>query len=501
MRRTLALFLVAFMALGTGLVFAAGQRTEREDRVNQVDRERRVTREGQVDRDGRNGLTGNLYRISEIESFDIINQGDEKIGNVEDVVLSLEGSVTHLIVDLRATEGVEDGKYLVPVNSIQINDNKNVTLDLRRAQQFRSDDDSADQRARQLPEGSVRSSDFRGYNVIGPRDNRIANIDDVVVDIATGQVVYVVITSGGFLGIGNEHYAVAFHRMQVVAADEQVRLALTEDDLSNMEGFDTNNWPAQAQAITTGEIARNGLLGSLYRVSEIGNFGVMSGTDERLGDVSEVVLNLDGKVTHLIAYLYNPDGLAGGAYLIPMDAVSLYDTENIRVDARQAQRFARFDGGYDAHGGTPQGVTSQPSISGPVPSAETGIRQDTVYEREMAHNDRDMVRGQQLPAGTVRSSEFLRYDVVGPRDNVVASIEDLVVNVETGEVVYVAIGSGGFLGIGRNHYAISFDHMQVNVAEAQVRINMTEEDLAQLEGFDLGNWPYRVNGRQVSATQ
>ena len=451
MRRTISLFLVAFMALGTGLAFAEQHGVDREDR---------------------DGLTGNLYRLSEIEDFGIMSDADEQIGNVDEAVMSLEGQVTHLIVDLDDLEGLEGGRYLVPLDSIWIYDTENVTLDLQRAQEFqRYDDDPAvaegpEQRAHQLPEGTVRSSEFLGYDVVGPRDDRIASVEDVVVDLETGQVVYVAIASGGFLGIGREYYAVSFDQLQVVVADEEIRLDITEDDLERVEGFDTDNWPAEGQdlamvGVEDRDVAedreveedRDGLTGNLYRISEIEDFGIMGDADEQIGNVNEAVLSLEGQVTHLIVDLDDLQDLHG-TYLVPMDAVSLYDTENIRLDVQRAQEFARFDDDQAAW-----------------------------------DDDPETARAQHLPEGTVRSSEFLRYDVVGPRDDVIASTEDLVVDLETGHVVYVAIASGGFLGIGREYYAISFDRMQIEVAEERVRIDMTEEDLQQLEGFDTDQWP------------
>ena len=507
MKRTLTLFVIALMALGTSPAFAAGQRVENEDREDRADREARVARE---DRDG---LTGNLYRISEIESLGIVSQADEEVGDVEETVFGLEGQVTHLIVELRDVQGVENGKYLVPLDAMRIYDTENMTLDLQRAQDFQSyEDDSATQRAHQLPEGSVRSSDLRGYDVIGPRDDRIASTEDVVVDLGTGQVVYVAIASGGFLGMGREYYAVSFDQMEVVAAEEQIRLDVTEDDLERLTGFDTDNWPAQGQDTAMvdaedqevaedrdaedREVAegRDGLTGNLFRISEIKDFDITGDADEQIGNVDEVVLSLEGQITHLIAHLYELEGLEDGRYLVPLDAVSLHDAETIKIDAQQAQEFAMLDDYYGAWAGDTRMTSSQTATPGRAP-LDMGEGTD-------AFDDSETARAQQLPEGTERSSVLLRYDVVaGTGDDVIASTEDLVVDLETNEVVYVAIGSGGFLGIGRNYYAISFDQLQVEVAEQRFRIDMTEESFAQLEGFDHGNWPSEGGDRRLSAVQ
>lgn len=444
MRRSLTLFLVVFMAIGSGLAFAE---------------------QHGVDQEERDGLTGSLYRLSEVENFGIMGQTDEQIGGVEEAVLSLEGRVTHLIVDLDDIEGLEGGRYLVPIESVSIYDADNIRLDVQQAQEFQRYDDDPDMH---LPEGSIRSSEFLGWDVVGQQDDRIANTEDVVVDLETGDVVYVAIASGGFLGIGREYYAVNFDQFQIETAEERVRLNMTEEELEQLQGFDTDNWPAEGHA--TGQVAvadetqepretqvegeRDGLSGSLFRLSEIENFGIMSHADEQIGGVEEAVLSLEGQVTHLIVDLDDFENVEGGRYLVPLEHVWIYDAENISVNLENVQEFTRFDG-----------------------------------DRAAWDDDPEADRAQHLPEGTVRSSDFLGYDVVGQDGDTIASTEDVVVDLETGQIVYVAVASGGFLGIGRDYYALSFDQLRIDTAEQQVQVDMTEEDLDQMEGFDTDNWP------------
>ena len=492
MRRTFALFLVAFMAMGTGLVFAEEHTVERQDR---------------------DGLTGNQYRVSEIENFGIVGRADDNLGDVQDAVFTRQGRVSHLIVDLQDVEGVEDGTYLVFLDSFRVYDADNLTLDLDRAHEFlRYSDDSDDQNAHRLSEGFLRSSDFRGWEVVGRQNDQIASMDDVVVDIGTGRVVYVTIATGGFLGIGDNHYAVAFDELQVEVAEERIRLDITEDDFERMESLDMGNWPAQGQnvaAVATdrreaeddrddvvvGQEAdddRDGLTGNLYRVSEIVDFGITSDSDDSIGNVVEVVIDMEGEVTHLIAHLYDLEGIESGAYLVPVSAVSLYNTESIRLDATVAQEFTRFYDGQTGLVGDTRGT--------PVQTEPTGeVAQDTETDPDVVA-DPQMADAQRLPEGAVRSSEFMDYEVVlGSSDDVVGSTYDVVVDLETNRVVYVAIGAGGILGIGRDYHAMSFDRLAVDVAERRVRLDMTEDEFAQLEGFDLSNWPREAGEQRVGA--
>lgn len=48
-----------------------------------------------------------------------MERADEQIGDVVDVVFNIEGAITHLILDLNDVEGVEAGRYLVPVGAVR----------------------------------------------------------------------------------------------------------------------------------------------------------------------------------------------------------------------------------------------------------------------------------------------------------------------------------------------------------------------------------------------
>lgn len=77
-----------------------------------------------------------------------------------------------------------------------------------------------------------------GKNVYGKDNQKVGTVDDVVLDPASGQAKQLVVSSGGFLGIGDRKVAVDFTLAHWNAADNRVTLAMvSSDDIKNMSEF------------------------------------------------------------------------------------------------------------------------------------------------------------------------------------------------------------------------------------------------------------------------
>jgi hypothetical protein len=59
------------------------------------------------------------------------------------------------------------------------------------------------------PTGNLIASDKEsGKAIYGAENKKVGSIDHVMVDKNSGEIAYAVLSFGGFLGIGNEHYPV-----------------------------------------------------------------------------------------------------------------------------------------------------------------------------------------------------------------------------------------------------------------------------------------------------
>ena len=94
----------------------------------------------------------------------------------------------------------------------------------------------------------------------------------------------------------------------------------------------------------------------------------------------------------------------------------------------------------------------------------------------------------------VRSSTLVGLDVVNEKGESLGSVSDLVLNLQSGQIEYVATSFGGFLGIGDKMFAIPwkslrFTHAKDNPNHQLLVLDLPQETLKNAPGFDQNNWP------------
>jgi hypothetical protein len=96
------------------------------------------------------------------------------------------------------------------------------------------------------------ASKFKGTNVIGPNDEKVGDVSDMLFD-KEGKVLAYVVGVGGFLGIGAKDVALAPASFQIQPANDRenmkLKLSMTKDELKNAPEFQ----PYKAPTPTTGQ--------------------------------------------------------------------------------------------------------------------------------------------------------------------------------------------------------------------------------------------------------
>jgi sporulation protein YlmC with PRC-barrel domain len=82
-----------------------------------------------------------------------------------------------------------------------------------------------------------------GSAVMNLDGKRIGTIDDLVLDIDTGNIMYAVLEFGGIMGIGDKLFAVPWHSLTTVPAEGIFIIDQSKAKLEKAPGFDKNNWP------------------------------------------------------------------------------------------------------------------------------------------------------------------------------------------------------------------------------------------------------------------
>lgn len=69
------------------------------------------------------------------------------------------------------------------------------------------------------------------------------------------------------------------------------------------------------------------------------------------------------------------------------------------------------------------------------------------------------------------------------------SIDNIMINLTTGEIEYAVVEFGAFLGIGGKLFAVPFKELRLNAERKAFILNRDKEYLKQSPGFDKDHWP------------
>ena len=103
--------------------------------------------------------------------------------------------------------------------------------------------------------GSLIGSDkVEGTAVYGANDTKIGSIERVMIDKLSGKVSYAVLSFGGFLGIGDDHYPLPWQSLKYDTNLGGYRTGITESQLKGAPKYSNGNawnWddPARARSV------------------------------------------------------------------------------------------------------------------------------------------------------------------------------------------------------------------------------------------------------------
>ncbi len=131
---------------------------------------------------------------------------------------------------------------------------------------------------------SWRASQVMGLNVKNAADETIGEVEDLVLDMKTGKVLAVVISSGGFLGIADTLSAVPVSALRYDGTAKAFRTKLTKEQLGKAPQFKTHAWPDYSDA-TSIEALRS------YRDSIGGDVSAPDNTAQNEKEINKDAVN------------------------------------------------------------------------------------------------------------------------------------------------------------------------------------------------------------------
>jgi sporulation protein YlmC with PRC-barrel domain len=87
---------------------------------------------------------------------------------------------------------------------------------------------------------------LEGDKVMNHAGEDLGKVDELMIDLPTGRVAYVVLSYGGLLGMGNKLFAVPWSAFRIDEDEKAFILNVDKQRLENAPGFDKDNWPDMA---------------------------------------------------------------------------------------------------------------------------------------------------------------------------------------------------------------------------------------------------------------
>jgi sporulation protein YlmC with PRC-barrel domain len=218
------------------------------------------------------------------------------------------------------------------------------------------------------------ASDLIGLDVESKDGENLGEIHDVVVHPGNDQS-YAVLSYGGWLGMGDKLFAMPWsvlHAIEHEGTDKKhghkLVLPVDKERLKAAPGFDKKSWPAMANADWTKDIdtyyagdlnpntkrpvsagARTSYM--TWKASELKGANVETPTGEKLGDIKDVAIDVNGRVSYVALSVGGFLGMGDTVVAVPWDAMKFTvagdkgDKKKITLATtkEQLEKAPRFD--------------------------------------------------------------------------------------------------------------------------------------------------------------
>jgi uncharacterized protein YrrD len=79
---------------------------------------------------------------------------------------------------------------------------------------------------------------MRGFDVYDIQDEQIGSVQDLYVDREVRLASYLVVSAGGFLGLGKKHFLIPVEEVSRDVGEERVRITVQREKVLNSPEFD-----------------------------------------------------------------------------------------------------------------------------------------------------------------------------------------------------------------------------------------------------------------------
>jgi len=256
--------MAALAALGLGSVQAADKDTRAATRDESI-----TTSITQNDRD-----FGQIERWNKLKGREVVGSDNQKLGKLEDTVVDLQsGHILYAIIGSGGVLGAGEKKIAIAPqaftgmsgNNLQFNGDKakfngspEFTKDMDKTNELGKADfvnnvyqysgQTAWWQGANAPASSGqfenvhKTSDLVGKNIKNVADEDMGKVDNVMLNLPTGRVAYLILSPAASLGVGNNLYALPPNSFSMNKDGKSLTSDITKEKLAGAPHFDKNNW-------------------------------------------------------------------------------------------------------------------------------------------------------------------------------------------------------------------------------------------------------------------
>jgi sporulation protein YlmC with PRC-barrel domain len=286
--------------------------------------------------------------------------------------------------------------------------------------------------------GAAKATDLIGMTVNNYQNENLGQVADLVVDVESGRIVAVVLSTGGFFGRTNALIALPPGALHYAAAAKTIQLDARTGQTVAGPGFDSSRWDKDTQ---------------LNRATE---------ADGYYGEQPYFVADSDG---------YRNARLEGTfAATLPHHMDGSINTEGVRaMDKANNVETAR----------NLEATNNWISTRNP----------DGTWTREYYSNERRANNSWSRLGYVQKASRLIGTPVKNVQDERLGQVENLMVDLSAGRIVAVIISSGGFIGLGDELNAVPPTALSFNSKHDTLQLDASKDLLANSPHFQANQWP------------
>jgi sporulation protein YlmC with PRC-barrel domain len=376
----------------------------------------------------------------------------------------------------------------------------------------------------------IPATTLMGFEIDGPSDEELGTIEDLLIDLNTGNVLFATVEHGGFLDIGESDLPVPLNALQFSDDSDEFRIPIPEETFENFPDI-PSDWPGDFAAGWEQEMGtfwsnagfdtsllQEASSGRMAWASDLINYGVDTFDAPGFGDVQDLIVDLPNSSIRYLALSFSDVGAYGADWrLVPYSAfhvagegdiaaLSLNDDFDMNLifdaPAIPAAGFGDIDtwtatwddeienfwtnAGIVVAGATAAGAEAVQEGAEAVQEGAAAVQE----EAEQAVQEG--TEAEAIAAGTtdmmLLASTLLDKEVDNLNDEELGQIEDLLIDVNSGKVLFATIEHGGFLDIGDSDFPVPLSAMQWGAESDEMIVSITPDMLESFPDIE-DNWP------------